>query len=94
MRFRRSENTGPSSSRWRLAHRALLGECGIPAEVSDSDRRWGYLLHYGSDDLGTGWDVSWITPEQARELLTALLSDLPSEVGYDLVQSLRRRAAE
>ena len=92
MGFRRSDNIGPTCSRWRLAHRALLGACGIPAEVADSDRRWVYVLLHGDDYPGTGWDVSWVSPRQAAELLATLEWDLPSWVGYDLVRLLRQRA--
>ena len=94
MTFRRRDASGPAGSRWRLAHRALLAECGIPDEVADSDRRWSYLLLHGSDDPGTGWRTAWVSPEQATRLLACLLIDLPSEVGYDLVRCLRLRAAE
>jgi hypothetical protein len=77
-----------------LAGRALLAECGIPDEVADSDRRWVYLPLHGSDDPGTNWHASRVSPEQAAQLLDSLLIDLPSEVGYDLVRCLRRRSAE
>jgi hypothetical protein len=92
MGFRRSDEDDPTGSRWRLANQALLGACGVPAEVADSDRRWVYLLLHGDDYPGTGWDVSWVTPRQAAELLAALVRDLPSEAGYDLVRLLRQRA--
>lgn len=91
---RRRDVPGPQGTRWRLAHRALLAECGIPDEVADSDRRWGYLLLHGDDRPGTGWDTSWISPEQAARLLARLRVDLPSEVGHDLLRRLRSRAAE
>ena len=92
MGFRRSENAGPAGSRWRLAHRSLLGSCGVPAEVADADRRWLYALLHGDDHPGTGWDVSWISPRQATELLAALVRDISSETGYDLIRLLRQRA--
>ncbi len=92
MSFRRSNNTGLFSSRWRIAHRSLLGECGIPTEVADSDRRWSYILLHGDDYPGIGWDVSWITPRQATELLNVLAENFPSEIGLDLVRLLRQRA--
>jgi hypothetical protein len=94
MAYHRRDAAGPEGSRWRSAHRALLAECGIPDEVADSDRRWAYVLLHGSDDPGTGWRTSWVSAEQAARLLDRRLIDLPSEVGYDLVRCLRRRAAE
>jgi hypothetical protein len=92
MGFRRSDQAGPTGSRWRVAHRSLLGACGVPAEVADSDRRWVYVLLHGDDYPGTGWDASWVSPRQAAELLAVLECDLPSWVGYDLVRLLRQRA--
>ena len=93
MSFRRAEDSGPESSRWRLAHRALLSECGIPDEVADSDRRWIYVLLHGTDEPGTGWQTSWISPAQAARLLTCLVDDLSSETGYHLVHCLRARSS-
>jgi hypothetical protein len=92
MGFRRSDEAGPTGSRWRLAHQSLLGACGVPGEVAGSDRRWVYVLLHGDDYPGTGWDVSWVSPRQAAELLAVLERDLPSAVGYDLVPLLRQRA--
>ncbi len=69
MAYHRRDASGPEGSRWRLAHRALLAECGIPDKVADSDRRWAYLLLHGSDHPGSGWRTSWVSPEQASRLL-------------------------
>src|SRR2546423_14038215 len=54
MAYRRADASGPESPRWRLVHRTLFSECGIPAEGADSDRRWAYLLLHGTDEPGTG----------------------------------------
>ena len=94
MAFHRRDASGPEGSLWRSAHRALLGECGIPDDVADSDRRWAYVLLHGDDDPGTGWDTTWVSPQQAARLLDRLLIDAPCELGYDLVRCLRLRAAE
>ena len=68
MRFLRSDSPGPESSRWRLAHRALLGGCGIPPEVANSDRRWVCVLLHGEDESGTGWDASWVISESSGRI--------------------------
>jgi hypothetical protein len=94
MGFRRSPTTDPESSRWRLAHRGLLLECGIPEEIANSDRRWIYLLLHGSDDFGTRWDPTWISSAQARRLLNRLESELASENAYQLIHFLRKRSGE
>ncbi|QEH39186.1 hypothetical protein OJF2_77980 [Aquisphaera giovannonii] len=88
---RRQPDPDASSPRWRRAHRGLLAECGVPDEVADSDRRWGYLLLHGDDHPGTGWDASWISPAKAARFLDHLLAGLPDESGCDLVRCLRRR---
>jgi hypothetical protein len=90
--YRRPSDTGPESSRWRLANRGSLERCGVPSEVAGSDRGWTYLLLHGEDYLGTGWDVSWIADQQANELLDLLLPHFSNETGIDLIRLLRRRA--
>ena len=75
-----------------LANRTLLDVCGVPDAIADSDRQWAYVLLHGDDHLGTGWDVSWISPQQAAELLAALVHELPFEARYELVWFLRQRA--
>ena len=92
MGFCRSNQDAPTGSHWRLANRTLLDECGVPDAIADSDRQWAYVLLHGDDYLDTGWDVSWVTPQQAAKLLAALLPDVPFYVGYDLVWFLRQRA--
>lgn len=90
MSFRRSEDSGVTSSRWRLANRGILVECGIPTEVANSDRRWIYLLLHGYDPV-SGWKVSWITPQQASRLLALLEPEFPPDNSYDLMRCLRQR---
>jgi hypothetical protein len=51
-----------------------------------------YVLLHGNDYPRTGWDVSWLSPQQAAELLAILQRDLPSWIGYDLVRLLQQRA--
>lgn len=94
MTYRRSSESGVESSRWRLANRDLLVECGVPGEVADSDRRWIYVLLHGDDELGTGWNCSWMTSQHAGRLLEQLLADEPNESGFDLFRCLRNRAQD
>jgi hypothetical protein len=89
--YRRPSGTGPESSRWRLANRVKLKKCGVPGEVAESHRGWIYALLHGDDYLGTGWDVSWITDQQAKELLDLLLANFGDQSGYDLIRLLKRR---
>ena len=93
MSFRRSDDASLFGSRWRLENRNLLGVSGIPAEIADCDRRWGYTVLHGDDYPGTGWDVSWITAAQAANLLAVLERDLTDDVGCDLIRLLRQRVA-
>ena len=93
MSFHRPNDAGSASQRWRISHRSLLSECGIPDAVANSDRAWAYLQLHGDDSPNTKWNVSWISPQQAARLLKQLDRDLPCEAGYDLVRLLRQRAA-
>ena len=90
---RRRENaSSPESPQWRRAHLSLLLECGIPSEIAKSDRRWIYVLLHGDDELQSGLNTSWMSPPMAATLLGRLQADLPSEIGFELVACLRRRA--
>jgi hypothetical protein len=73
-----------------LAHRGDLLECGVPVDVTSSDRRWGYTLLHG-DDPSTGWNDTWLTDEQATRLLELLEPAIPSPVGIWLIENLQRR---
>ena len=91
MAYRRPKDDGVFSSRWRIAHRADLADCGIPPQVAADDRRWLYVLHHGDDELETGWSVSWLSDEQVTKLLALLEPHVPNAIAVDLVQDLRRR---
>jgi hypothetical protein len=91
--FRRSSDEGPGSSRWRRKHRAFLLRCGLPDAVVGSDRALVYVLLHGSDELGTGWDPSWISQEQAEALLRFLRQEIERPAGYELIAALERRLA-
>lgn len=90
MAYRRPDDDGVTSSRWRIAHRADLADCGIPPDVAGNDRRWLYVLNHG-DDLETGWSESWLSDGQAAKLLALLEPHVPSPTAFDLVEALRRR---
>lgn len=90
MSYRRPDDTGPFSSRWRLKHRGDLISLGIPADIASSDDRWRYTLLHG-DDLESGWDESWLTDEQARKLVAFLAPFFPNAAAIDLVLRLQRR---
>jgi hypothetical protein len=92
MGFRRSDNEQPGSSRWRRTHRSRLLACGVPAAILDSDRTLTYVLLHG-DDLETGWDTSFLSDEQAKQLLAVLNDVIPNPLGFDLIAVLERRVA-
>ena len=89
MAYRRSNDDRPFSSRWRRKHVAELTARGIPAQIAHSDDLWRYTLNHG-DDLETGWSASWLTNDQARELLAFLQPFFPDA---ELVLCLQRRFA-
>src|SRR5687767_4270574 len=91
MTYRRKSIEGPEGLQWRLSHRALLSQCGIPPEVAGSDRRRAYMLLHGDDAPGTGWNPSWISPEQAARLLQRLFLDISTESGFELIRASRQR---
>jgi hypothetical protein len=81
---------------WRRKHRKQLLDAGLPDSVVDDERTWGYVLLHGDDEFGSGWNTSWITEEQASNLLRLLRSQYPSTDCYDIFPELekRMRAAE
>ena len=91
MTFRRQSTDSIGHSRWRLAHRAELLECGVPMEVLESDRNWIYVLHHGSDEFGTGWNPTWISKEQAGKLLEIVKTKISNPIGYDIIRDLEKR---
>ena len=91
MAFRRSADDAPGSSRWRAKHRAALVEHGMPSGLLTSERTLNYVLLHGDDALGSGWDPSWLTTEQAAKLLAYLEPLLGGSSGYEIVRRLRER---
>ena len=89
--FRRSAKNLPNYESWRLANRSLLRECGIPDELAESQRQWGYVLLHG-DDLESGWTTDRMTPAQAKKLLEQLRLDTFDEFGNCLFRELEKRA--
>ncbi len=90
MAYRRSNETDPFSSRWRIKHRADLADCGIPPDIANDDRRWRYVVLHG-DDLVSGWSETWLSDEQATKLLALLEPHFPAPSGIWLVEALQRR---
>ena len=90
MAYRRPQDDGAFSSRWRIKHLADLADCGIPPDIAGDDRRWRYVLYHG-DDLVSGWSETWLSDAQATKLLALLEPHFPNRTGADLVEALRRR---
>jgi len=63
---------------------------GLPDFVVDDERRWNYVLLHG-DDLESGWSPSWITKEQAGDLLRLIGSHYENRSGLDLFPTLEKR---
>ena len=89
MAYRRPDETGLFSSRWRIANKGALLECGIPAEIAASDRRWRYVLLHGNDPA-SGWSSAWLSAPQANQLLALLKPHVPSPAGIWLIEDLNR----
>ncbi len=87
----RQHNKDPETA-WRKKHRDELLQNGLPASVVDDDRQWTYVLLHGADEFGSGWDPTWITKEQAANLLTLVRSQYTNPAGLDLIRELEKRA--
>jgi len=94
MAFRRNDDESPGSPRWRLKHRAELIRYGIPDAILASDGSLNYVLLHGDDAFGTGWDSSWLSRDEAKQLLAFLQLHFPSGTGYELIRILERRVAQ
>jgi hypothetical protein len=87
----RQHNKDPEVA-WRGKHRDELLSNGMPASVLDNERRWNYVLLHGVDEFESRWDPSWITPEQAADMLELLRSHYPNSIGLLLLWELEKRA--
>ena len=56
---------------WLRRNREVLVRNGVPAECVDKTARWDRLLCEG-EDLASGWQGHWPSPEQCRELLRVM----------------------
>src|SRR5688572_1433533 len=90
MAYRRSQDDGVFSSRWRIKHRADLADSGIPSDIAGEDRRWSYVLLHG-DDIESGWSESRLSDEQATRLVALLCPHFPNPIGFWLVEAFQRR---
>jgi hypothetical protein len=90
MTYRRSDESGVFSSRWRLDNRSRLHALGIPTEVTDSGKRWAHLLLHGYDPESK-WELSWLSDSQGAALLEFLDPQVPNSMGIWLIEDLRRR---
>lgn len=91
MGFRRSTNEEPGSSRWRTRHRKALLSCGLPESVVESDKVLTYVLLHGADELGTGWDPTWLDDDQARALYRLLSEEIGGAAGFEILPALEKR---
>ena len=57
----------------------------------DDERRWDYVLLHGVDEFESGWDPSWISPEQAAGMFRLLRSHYANPIGLELFTALERR---
>lgn len=87
----RQHNKNPEAA-WRKKHREALLRTGMPDCVLDDERRWHYVLLHGADEFESGWEPSWLTPEQARAMLEVLRPHYPNPIGLELLRELEKRA--
>jgi hypothetical protein len=87
----RQHNKDPDTA-WRRKLRGELLATGLPDFIIDDDRRWNYVLLHDYDPE-SGWNPSWITKEQARDLLQLLRSHYEQSTALWLFDSLEKRYA-
>ena len=73
---------------WRAKNSLALTKLGIPACIVQDQRRFLFAVQEGFD-WQSEWKASWISDEQAPELLRLLEEAFGN--GFDLVAGLRRR---
>ncbi len=66
----------------------------MPDFLIDDERRWNYVLLHGDDAFESGWSTSWITKEQAADMLRLLRSHYKSTVGLELFRELEKKTDE
>jgi hypothetical protein len=94
MSFRPTDDDGIASARWLAKNKSVLTAAGIPSEVVNSERTWNYTLLHGDDELQSGWQAEWLSPQQAETLLALIMPYLGSSIGCDLVRRLQAVARQ
>ena len=77
---------------WRSQNLHRLVKAGIPERIVNNDREFWFLVQEG-EELGGGWNVDWISDQEAAELYDILTDFFLDEgdLGWDLLDRLRRR---
>lgn len=76
---------------WRKKNLHKLIVAGIPERVANDERQFWFLVQEG-EELGTGWNVDWLSQQQARDLYNLLAAFLGEESnGWDLLMHLRAK---
>jgi hypothetical protein len=86
----RQHNKDSETTRRKTSPDELLRN-GMPDSVVDDERRWIYVLLHGADEFGSGWDPTWVTKEQAENLLALLRLQYTNPVGLHLLTALEKR---
>ena len=89
MRYKAS-NKDPAN-RWRSKNQYRLERAGIPHDVVVDNHRFWFVVQEGIDLCESGWTVTWITNEQAAELLSVLVEFLGGDRSWDLIDHLHRK---
>lgn len=91
MTFKAENNDKYHASRSRNLHRLL--QAGVPERIARGDRDFWILVQEGEELGGVGWNVDWISNQEAEDLYS-LLSEFfgnESDLGWDLLDRLRRK---
>ena len=78
-------------NKWRLENLHSLELAGIPHDIVVDNRRFWFVVQEGCDLGQSGWDPSWITDQQASDLLELINGFLGDCRGWDLVYELHAK---
>ena len=70
-----------------------LRACGVPPEVTESERSWSSVLERG-DDPSSGWGPHKLPVDKARALLDFLRREAPEAEPTELHKNLEKVVSE
>ncbi len=78
---------------WRTTNLHRLLQVGVPERIARDDRDFWLLVQEGEEVGCEGWNVDWISDQEASDLYKLLAEFFEDEgdLGWDLLDRLRRK---